>query len=121
MGFILSLLANPAGLLQMIGVGVVAFGLGGGLGYVKGFNDAVSGLRVASLQEEVEQYKKAAEDTAKQLAEDSELAQAQESKRAALEAEVEKVLHATPSNRPDGCRLSGDQLFKLRSYIAKSG
>lgn len=125
MGAILGFFLNPtsvfAPIAAAIASAVVAFGLGLGLGYVKGWDGAVLEYSVASLKDEVERYKKAAEDAAKQLDEDRELAEAQEGKRAALEAEIEKVLHAAPSNRPDACRLSGDQLLKLRSYIAKSG
>lgn len=121
MGFILSLLANPMAALRMIGVAVVAFGLGIGGGWVWGYDSAIAKYQVASLKEEVAQYKKAAQDTARQLDEDRELAEARERKRAALEAEIEKVMHAAPSNRPDACRISGEQLLKLRSYIAKSG
>jgi hypothetical protein len=119
MGFILSLIANPMAALQMIGVGVVAFGLGFGGGYIKGFDGAIAKYQVASLKEEVRLYKKAAEDTAKQLEEDRALAESQENQRAALETEIERTLHAT-ANRSDACRLNSEQLLRLRSYIAKS-
>lgn len=110
---ILSFFANP------IAVAMLAFGLGGGIGYMKGWDGAMAKYQVASLKEQVSSLKKAAEDTAKQLDEDRKLAEAQEESRSALEAEIEKVLHA-PANRSDACRLSGDQLLKLRGYLAKS-
>ncbi len=115
MGFILSLLANP-----MIGVGVIAFGLGFGGGWAKGFDSAVAKYQVAALQQEVANLKKAAEESNKILEEGAKSADLMEARRSALDAEIEKVLHA-PNNRSDACRLLPQQLQQLRSYVAKSG
>jgi hypothetical protein len=119
MGFILSLLANPMAVLQMIGVGVVALVLGFGGGWVKGYDSAVAKYQVASLKQQVSDLEKAAEESSKILEEDAKSADLMEDRRSVLDAEIEKVLHA-PNNRSDACRLLPEQLRRLRSFVAKS-
>lgn len=119
MGFILSLLANPMAALQMIGVGVIALGLGFGGGWIKGYDAAVAKYQVASLKEEVSAWKKASDEKEKILAADGERAQKLEEESTALREKIKDILDATPPVSA-ACKLSRDQLLKLRTIASQA-
>ncbi len=116
---ILSFFLSPTSVLAPLAALAFGLTLGFGGGFLKGHDVAVTRYQVASLRDEVSQYKTAAEALEKQLESDREIAEAQEAKRAALEAEIEKVLHA-PDNRSDVCRIPADRMQHLRAILTKA-
>lgn len=117
MTWLVSLL-NPAAWAQTVAAAILAFGLGTGLGYVKGFDGAVAKYQVASLKAEVADLKKAADDKEKILAEDTERAQKLEAEGNALREQIKGILDATLPV-PDACKLGRGQLLQLRAIATK--
>lgn len=108
----LGLLFNPSAWA------VVALSLimGFSTGYIKGYDTATAKHRVAALQEEVANWKKAAENNAKILEEDRDLAEFQEQEVLRLRSLVKEISDAQPAPNPS-CRLSARQLWQLRVAI----
>lgn len=73
---------------------------------------------ISSLRAYNKQLEQAAEKSAKILAEDSELAEAQALSRAAFDAEAQKVRNESNVS-PDTCRLSPERLRQLRKLAAR--
>lgn len=119
MGALLGFFMSPTSVLAPIAAAALAFGLGAGLGYVRGFDGAVAKYQVASLKAENEGLRKAIIGSQNQLTADRELAEAQEKSRAELEAEIERASHV-PSNRTDVCRFTSGELQYIRDTIARS-
>lgn len=109
-------LFNPAAWAQTLIAGGLCLAIGFGGGFIKGYSAA----NVAALQQEVIALQEAGEQKDRQIETDRKLAEAQENQRAALEAEIEKVLHAPANSRPDACKFSSEQLQQLRAIAAKT-
>jgi hypothetical protein len=110
-------LFNPAAWAQTLIAGGLCLAIGFGSGFIKGYSAA----NVAALQQEVVSLQQASEQKDLQIERDRKLAESQENQRAALEIEIEKVLHAPANPRSDACKLSAEQLRQLRAIAAKTG
>jgi len=109
-------LFNPTAWAQTLIAGGLCLAIGFGGGFIKGYGAA----NVAALHQEVTSLREASSQKEEQIEADRRLAEDQERKRAALEAEIEKVLHDSTRPGADVCRLSAEQLRRLRT-IAASG
>lgn len=109
-------LFNPAAWAQTLIAGGLCLVIGFGGGFIKGYSAA----NVAILQQEIVSLQQASEQKDAQIEADRRLAETQEGQRAALEAEIEKVIHASTASRPDACRLTAEQLRQLRALSAKT-
>jgi len=110
-------LFNPAAWAQTLIAGGLCLIIGFGGGFIKGYSAA----NVAALHQEVASLQQASEQKDIQIEQDRRLAEDQGRKHAALEAEIEKVLHGPIPSGTDACRLSTEQLRQLRAIAAKSG
>lgn len=109
-------LFNPAAWVQTLIAGGLCLVIGFGGGFIKGYSAA----NVAALHQEVASLRQASSQKEEQIEADRRLAEDQERKRVALEAEIEKVLHGPIPSGADACRLSAEQLRQLRAIAAKS-
>jgi hypothetical protein len=117
---ILSFFMNPQSVLAPLAAAALALTVGYGGGYIRGHDGAVANYRVAALNQQVAEMKNAADSMAKQLEDDRKLVEVAENERLALEAEIQKVIHAQASSTP-ACRLSAPQLLLLKRAADKTG
>ncbi len=109
-------LFNPAAWAQTLIAGGLCLVIGFGGGFIKGYSAA----NVAALHQEVASLRQASEQKEEQIEADRRLAEDHERKRVALEAEIEKVLHDQGNAGAGACRLSPEQLRRLRAVAAES-
>lgn len=109
-------LFNPAAWAQTLIAGGLCLAIGFGGGFIKGYGAA----NVAALHQEVASLQEASEQKDLQIEQDRRLAEDDDRKRAALEAEIEKVLHDPGHSGADACRLNSEQLRRLRAIAAES-
>jgi hypothetical protein len=98
---LLSLL-NPAAWAQTLIAGGLCLAIGFGGGFIKGYSAA----NVAALHQEIASLREASAQKEEQIEQDRRLAESQEQQRAALEVEIEKVLHDTTRPGSSACRMS---------------
>jgi hypothetical protein len=115
---VLSFFLNPTSVLAPIAALVLGLTLGAAGGFVTGYDVAVAKYQVASLTQQISDLAEASVEKERIIEEDAKSADLMEASRAALEAEIEKVLHA-PHSRPGACRLNAEQLLQLRRLSAK--
>ncbi len=110
---ILSFFLSPTSVLAPLAALAFGLTLGFGGGFLKGHDVAVAQYQVASLREEVNNWKKAAEDKEKIIEEDRKLAESQAEEIANIQKLI-KEASDDPTSSADTCKLSSDQLHNLR-------
>ncbi len=103
--------------LAALGLGLT---LGFGGGFLKGHDVAVTKYRVAALQDEVAQWKKASDDLGKQLEEDQKIADAHEQEASVLRNRIREIVDAQAAT-PVRCKLDSRELQQLRAIARQAG
>lgn len=118
-GTVLSFFLRPTSFLAPLAAAGLALVVGFGSGYVKGFSTAVASYKVASLQQQVEELRQAAEKSERISGESAALAAKYEAEGDALRTQISEIANAQPPG--DVCRLDGRRLQQLRAIAAKVG
>lgn len=114
----LSFFLSPTSVLAPLAALAIGATLGFGGGFLKGHDTAVAKYRVASLQTQVAELEKAAEEKERIIAEDAKSAEAMEAESAALREQIRGYLDATPTPAA-ACRLSPGQLQFIRDIATR--